>query len=70
MSDEIEEPKKYQMTKLTITAEVHQTLDGNSNNVDTNIDIAGPSYPKTTQQTNKPGCLSFTFFVTKRYLIY
>ena len=70
MSDDNEKPRTYQMTKIKVKVDVHQTLDGNSNNVDTNIDIAGPSYPKTTQQTNKPGCLSFTFFVTKRYLIY
>ena len=70
MSDDNEKPRTYQMTKIEVKVDVHQTLDGNSNNVDTNTDIAGPSYPKTTQQTNKPGCLSFTFFVKKRYLIY
>ena len=59
MSDDIEKPKKYQMTKLTITAEVHKTLDGNSKNIDTNI--AGPSYQTSTNQSNKSGYISFTF---------
>ena len=59
MSDDIKKPTKYQMTKLTITAEVHQTLDGNSNNVDTNI--AGPSYQTSTNKSNKTGYMTFTF---------
>ena len=60
MSDDIEKPKKYQMTQIEVKADVHQTLDGNSTNVD--MDIAGPSCPISTQQSNKLGCFSFMFF--------
>ena len=58
MSDDIEKPKKYQMTQIEVEADVHQTLDGNSTNVDMDTSIAGPSYPISTQQSNKPGCSS------------